>query len=57
MTKDDWIRRAIEVLTTIAADCDMAISGEWEPSNEGFQAMKESCEDLLTSQPAIGELK
>jgi hypothetical protein len=33
--------------TTVAEDCRMALSGEWDKSNEGFQASLELLESVI----------
>ena len=35
------IKTLIEQLQAVRESCQQAIDGDWEPSNEGFEAMKE----------------
>jgi hypothetical protein len=39
-----WIS---ETLEAIAKDCTMALEGEWDRSDEGFNAMSKAAQDAL----------
>lgn len=40
-------------LITVVADCKMALSGEWDKSDEGFEATKDACETVLHSTKGL----
>lgn len=47
MGKDDKKRKKIaELLGELIASCEEGISGDWEPNEEGFEAMIESLEEI-----------
>ena len=41
------IRILREQLNLVIVDCDMALSGEWDRSDDGFKAMKELSEQAI----------
>jgi hypothetical protein len=45
--RDKRTEKALEVLRLVRGDCEQALSGEWDRSDEGFQAMLYNCIEVL----------
>ena len=47
LSREQW-DRLVEILRNTATGCHDAISGNWDRSDEGFQAMESAAESGLT---------
>ena len=41
------VKKAVEALESVSRDCQMALSGQWDKSDDGFEATRDSVDDAL----------
>jgi hypothetical protein len=46
----DKLHRAVALLKSLKKDADMALSGEWDKSDKGFEAQKEMIDKFLKEE-------